>query len=66
MAARVAEMRLREMFRQMVTVSLRELPQGRYVQADYWGLAHPTPVDPRTGDEIAADVVGRLGLEVTD
>lgn len=40
------------------------IPQGKYVAADWWDLAHPAPVDPRSGDEVAADVIGRLGLEV--
>ncbi len=27
-------------------------------------ITEPKPVDTRTGDEIAADVISRLGLEV--
>lgn len=64
MAARFEEQQRGEVFRVYAAKALQSIPQGKYVQADYWELTHPRPVDPRTGDEIAADVITRLGLEV--
>ena len=52
-------------YRVHVTESLRNMPQGRHVAISYWDMIHPKPADTRTGDEIAADVIERLGLEVT-
>lgn len=39
-------------------------PQGKYLSASWRELSEPRPIDTRSGDEIAADVIGRLGLEV--
>ena len=32
----------------------------------YYEILHPESVDNRSGDEIVADVISRLGLEVKD
>lgn len=30
----------------------------------YYDILHPAPVDDRSADEVAADVIGRMGLKV--
>nr|DAU27243.1 MAG TPA: hypothetical protein [Caudoviricetes sp.] len=63
--ARIEQQSRDELFRSYVARSLRAIPKGEYVEAQYADLAYPLPVDPRSGDEIAEDVIRRLGLEVT-
>ncbi len=63
--ARVEQQSRDELFRAYVARSLQAMPKGEYVEAQYADLAYPLPVDPRSGDEIAEDVIRRLGLEVT-
>ena len=63
--ARVEQQSRDELFRAYVARSLQAMPKGEYVEAQYADLAYPFPVDPRSGDEIAEDVIRRLGLEVT-
>lgn len=63
--ARIEQQSRDELFRDYVARSLQAIPKGEYVEAQYADLAYPLPVDPRSGDEIAEDVIRRLGLEVT-
>lgn len=63
--ARVEQQSRDELFRSYVARSLQAIPKGEYIEAGYADLAYPLPVDPRSGDEIAEDVIRRLGLEVT-
>lgn len=63
--ARAEQQTRDELFRAYVARSLRAIPRGEYIEAQYADLAYPLPVDPRSGDEIAEDVIRRLGLEVT-
>lgn len=63
--ARVEQSSRDELFRAYVARSLQAMPKGEYVEAQYADLAYPLPVDPRSGDEIAEDVIRKLGLEVT-
>ena len=63
--ARIEQQSRDELFRAHVARSLQAIPKGEYVKAQYADLAYPLPVDPRSGDEIAEDVIRRLGLEVT-
>lgn len=57
-----------EAFRVYVAESLRLAPQGRALTKPYTGvLASLMEMpDTRTGEEIAADVITRLGLGVTE
>lgn len=64
--ARVEQQSRDELFRSYVARSLQAIPKGEYIEAGYADLAYPLPVDPRSGDEIAEDVIRRLGLEVTE
>lgn len=63
--ARIEQQSRDELFRAYVARSIRAIPNGEYVEDQYTDLAYPLPVDPRSGDEIAEDVIRRLGLEVT-
>ena len=63
--ARIEQQSRDELFRAYVARALQAMPKGEYVEAQYADLAYPLPVDPRSGDEIAEDVIRRLGLEVT-
>lgn len=63
--ARAEQQSRDELFRAYVARSLQAIPKGEYIEAGYADLAYPLPVDPRSGDEIAEDVIRRLGLEVT-
>ena len=31
----------------------------------WWEIVHPRPLETRTGDEVAAYVIGRVGIELT-
>lgn len=64
--ARAEQQSRDELFRAYVARSLQATPKGEYIEAQYTDLAYPLPVDPRSGDEIAEDVIRRLGLEVTE
>lgn len=64
--ARAEQQSRDELFRAYVARSLQAIPKGEYIEAGYADLAYPLPVDPRSGDEIAEDVIRRLGLEVTE
>ena len=37
---------------------------GSYITAKFFDIINPKPVDNRTGDEIAADIIKRAGIEV--
>lgn len=38
---------------------------GSYITAKLADIINPKPVDDRTGEEIAADIINRAGIEVT-
>ena len=37
---------------------------GSYISAKFSDIINPKPVDNRTGEEIAADIIKRAGIEV--
>ena len=37
---------------------------GSYITAKFADIINPKPVDDRTGEEIAADIIKRAGIEV--
>lgn len=37
---------------------------GSYMTAKFEDIINPNPVDNRTGEEIAADIIKRAGIEV--
>ena len=38
---------------------------GPYMKVKFADIINPNPVDNRTGEEIAADIIKRAGIEVT-
>lgn len=54
-------------YRFYVANSLQNIPQGKHLQSTLHDIIYnPQPVDTRTGDEIAADIIFRAGLVFGD
>lgn len=51
-------------FRTYLAESVRLGAQNKYLRKSYFDVVHPQPIDTRSGDEIAEDVINRLGLKV--
>lgn len=51
-------------YRIYVTDALQGIPQQKFSNKRYIDLIQPVKVDTRTGDEIAAEVIKKLGLKV--
>ena len=48
----------------MATENTAKKSQGSYTAARFYDIINPKPVDNRTGEEIAADIIKRAGIEV--
>lgn len=48
----------------MVTENTAKMSQGAYTIARFYDIINPKPVDNRTWDEIAADIIKQAGIEV--
>ena len=48
----------------MVAENTARLSQGTYTEARFYDIINPKPVDNRTGEEIAADIIKLAGIEV--
>ena len=48
----------------MVTENTAKAVCGSYITAKFADIINPKPVDNRTGEEIAADIINRAGIEV--
>lgn len=48
----------------MVTENTAKMSQGAYTSARFYDIINPKPVGNRTGEEIAADIIKRAGIEV--
>ena len=48
----------------MVAENTAKLSQGTYTAARFYDIINPKPADNRTGEEIAADIIKRAGIEV--
>lgn len=53
-----------EAYRIYITDSMYYKAQNKYITVRYYDLLQPKELDDRTGDEIAQDVINRLGLIV--
>lgn len=53
-------------YRIYISDSLQNIPQNKFLTTRYYDLIYNTSqkTDNRTGDEIAADIINRLGLKV--
>ena len=48
----------------MATENTAKMSQGAYTAARFYDIINPKPVDNRSGNEIAADIIKRAGIEV--
>ena len=53
-----------DIFRNYMASILYWQGHGKTLTVTYEDYRHPKPVDDRTGDEIALDVINRLGLKL--
>ena len=51
-------------YRLYVTDSLMYGPQNKFINQRYADIIKPQKIDPRSGDEIAADIIKRHKLKV--
>ena len=48
----------------IISENTARISNGSYVTAKFTDIINPKPVDNRTGEEIAADIIKRAGIEV--
>ena len=48
----------------MAAENTAKMSQGAYTAARFYDIINPKPVDNRSGNEIAADIIKRAGIEV--
>ena len=48
----------------IISENTAKMVEGSYITAKFADIINPKPVDNRTGDEIAADIIKRAGIEV--
>ena len=48
----------------MATENTAKMSQGSYTTARFYDIINPKPVDNRSGEEIATDIIKRAGIEV--
>ena len=62
--AKYREHQREAVYRSYVCTSLQNIPQNKYISKPYDEIIQPTAqADGRSGDEVAADVMNRLGLK---
>lgn len=50
-------------YRFYIADTLQNIPQNKYIGKRLYDIMYPKQEDTRSGDEIAADVINRLGLK---
>lgn len=48
----------------IITENTAKMVDGSYMKVKFTDIINPKPVDKRTGEEIAADIIKRAGIEV--
>ena len=48
----------------MIAENTAKLSKGSYTAAIFYDIINPKPKDERSGEEIAADIIKKAGLEV--
>ena len=48
----------------VITENTAKMGGGSYITAKLFDIINPKPVEKRTGEEIAADIIKRAGIEV--
>ena len=49
----------------IISENTAKIGGGSYITAKFEDIINPKPTDNRTGEEIAADIIKRAGIEVT-
>ena len=49
----------------IISENTAKMGGGPYITAKFEDIINPKPVDNRAGEEIAADIINRAGIEVT-
>lgn len=63
-SSRAEQIHREEVYRIMMTESLRILPEGKHITKPYLELLKPQKVDTRTGEQVAEEVALRMGTKV--
>ena len=63
-SSRAEQIHREEVYRLMMTESLRILPEGKHITKQYLELLKPQEVDTRTGEQVAEEVALRMGTKV--
>lgn len=48
----------------IISENTAKMGGGSYITAKFYDIINPKPVDTRTGEEIAVDIIKRAGIEV--
>ena len=48
----------------IITENTAKIGGGSYITVKFYDIINPKPVDNRSGEEIAADIIKRAGIEV--
>lgn len=63
-SSRAEQIRREEVYRIMMTESLRILPEGKHITKPYLELLKPQEVDTRTGEQVAEEAAKKMGTKV--
>ena len=63
-SSRAEQIHREEVYRIMVTESLRILPEGKRITKPYLELLKPQKIDTRTGEQVAEEAASRMGTKV--
>lgn len=63
-SSRAEQIRREEVYRIMMTESLRILPEGKHITKPYLELLKPQEVDTRTGEQVAEEAAEKMGTKV--
>ena len=63
-SSRAEQIHREEVYRLMMTESLRILPEGKHITKPYLELLKPQEVDTRTGEQVAEEAALRMGTKV--
>lgn len=63
-SSRAEQIHREEVYRLMMTESLRILPEGKHITKQYLELLKPQEFDTRTGEQVAEEVAEKMGTKV--
>lgn len=62
--SKAEQIKREEVYRIMMTESLRILPEGKHITKPYLELLKPQEVDTRTGEQVAEEAAKKMGTKV--